>query len=40
MAAPATLIASGASRSETLGGLGGPGRDERRAIAGVACARS
>jgi hypothetical protein len=29
MAAVAALFAFGASRSETLGGLGGPGRDER-----------
>jgi hypothetical protein len=29
MAAVAALFAFGARRSETLGGLGGPGRDER-----------
>src|SRR5687768_11756680 len=32
MAAVAALFAFGASRSETLGGLGGPGRDERWAM--------
>ncbi len=32
MAAVAGLFAFGASRSETLGGLGGPGRDERWAM--------
>ena len=32
MAAIAALFAFGASRSETLGGLGGPGRDERWAM--------
>ena len=32
MALVAALFAFGASRSETLGGLGGPGRDERWAM--------
>ena len=32
MAVVAALFAFGASRSETLGGLGGPGRDERWAM--------
>ncbi len=32
MAGVAALFAFGASRSETLGGLGGPGRDERWAM--------
>ena len=32
MAAVAALFAFGAPRSETLGGLGGPGRDERWAM--------